>query len=428
MDEFSREFGFYQDPDSFILNLSSLNENNPKDIFIAENLGPGKFIFKDKSTVLNTYYSRSSVQAAYISTDFMIGSVNFRTGLRAEHFLQTIYLQELNNINSLFQRSTNLLLLPSIHSKLEVRNKTSIKCAYFRSVYRPSSREVVPFNYYSYNFASGYIGNPNLKTGHADNLDIRLECNSAEIHLAYKDKAIFTIALQNISIPAFREFWYRFKSDEAWKLSNGSIEINEMGSGDYDLEIKVLSSEGFLIEKKIAKIIVAPPFWFSWAGILIFLLVAIGLTAIVVKFYTARLERKNVELDAVIKEKTKDLEETNEALNELAVGLRETASDLEEANQEISDSIRYASRIQMAILPTKKIPLRQFQSFELWFQPKDVLSGDFYWFSSNEKYCYIAAADCTGHGTWRFDECHGRKFLKFNHFIRCFCFTRSYSN
>lgn len=69
-----------------------------------------------------------------------------------------------------------------------------------------------------------------------------------------------------------------------------------------------------------------------------------------------------------------------------------------EKNKEILDSINYAQRIQKAILPplievSKALP----QSFVL-FKPKDIVSGDFYWFAETENKILIAAADCTGHG------------------------------
>ena len=69
-----------------------------------------------------------------------------------------------------------------------------------------------------------------------------------------------------------------------------------------------------------------------------------------------------------------------------------------EQKQEITDSIQYAQRIQFAILPTKENIAKAFpQSFVL-FKPKDIVSGDFYWFQEVDNKKYIAACDCTGHG------------------------------
>lgn len=67
-------------------------------------------------------------------------------------------------------------------------------------------------------------------------------------------------------------------------------------------------------------------------------------------------------------------------------------------NKEITDSINYAKRIQQAKLPKKEeIYAALPQSFIL-FKPKDIVSGDFYFFHKNERNIFIASADCTGHG------------------------------
>ncbi len=71
---------------------------------------------------------------------------------------------------------------------------------------------------------------------------------------------------------------------------------------------------------------------------------------------------------------------------------------IEEKNKDITDSINYAKRIQQAKLPRKEeIYTALPQSFVL-FKPKDIVSGDFYFFAKKGSLIFIAAADCTGHG------------------------------
>jgi serine phosphatase RsbU (regulator of sigma subunit) len=66
--------------------------------------------------------------------------------------------------------------------------------------------------------------------------------------------------------------------------------------------------------------------------------------------------------------------------------------------KEITDSINYAQRIQHAIhAPIAEIKTHLPDSF-VYYKPKDIVSGDFYWFDCKDDICYIAAADCTGHG------------------------------
>lgn len=71
---------------------------------------------------------------------------------------------------------------------------------------------------------------------------------------------------------------------------------------------------------------------------------------------------------------------------------------LTEQHKSITDSIRYAKRIQESILQTHEEIEKIFPESFLLYKPKDIVSGDYYWFSENEKYKYVAAVDCTGHG------------------------------
>ncbi|MBI2967940.1 MAG: tetratricopeptide repeat protein, partial [Bacteroidetes bacterium] len=67
-------------------------------------------------------------------------------------------------------------------------------------------------------------------------------------------------------------------------------------------------------------------------------------------------------------------------------------------NKEITDSINYAVRIQQAKLPLKDTILKSLPQSFILFKPKDIVSGDFYFFAESAQYVFIAAADCTGHG------------------------------
>jgi serine phosphatase RsbU (regulator of sigma subunit) len=67
-------------------------------------------------------------------------------------------------------------------------------------------------------------------------------------------------------------------------------------------------------------------------------------------------------------------------------------------NKEISDSLDYAHKIQTAILPLTSDLARVFPSGLGIYMPKDIVSGDFYWFAELENYFFVAVGDCTGHG------------------------------
>jgi len=81
-----------------------------------------------------------------------------------------------------------------------------------------------------------------------------------------------------------------------------------------------------------------------------------------------------------------------------SVIIAEQKKVVDEKNKEMTDSINYASRIQRAMLPkVADIKSALPESF-LFYQPKDIVSGDFYWFQKIGDAVFIAAADCTGHG------------------------------
>ncbi len=93
------------------------------------------------------------------------------------------------------------------------------------------------------------------------------------------------------------------------------------------------------------------------------------------------------------------IEEKNLALGASLVELENQKEIIEKKNQDITSSINYAKRIQTAMLPDlAKVKKALPESF-IFFQPRDIVSGDFYWFSQvSEQKCVIAACDCTGHG------------------------------
>ena len=73
-------------------------------------------------------------------------------------------------------------------------------------------------------------------------------------------------------------------------------------------------------------------------------------------------------------------------------------SYLEQRASEMEESIRYAGNLQRSILPNERIFQNVFQDAFVLFQPKDIVSGDFYWIFQHHDDVYFAVGDCTGHG------------------------------
>jgi len=121
--------------------------------------------------------------------------------------------------------------------------------------------------------------------------------------------------------------------------------------------------------------------------------------------YIREVEAINLGLEAKVKERTVEIEAQRdeiEAQRDEIEAQRDIVTKqkdkLEEIHKAVTDSINYAKRIQQAKLPKKvEIYLSLPNSFIL-FKPKDIVSGDFYFFRKKNQNVFIAAVDCTGHG------------------------------
>lgn len=78
--------------------------------------------------------------------------------------------------------------------------------------------------------------------------------------------------------------------------------------------------------------------------------------------------------------------------------LKKSNAELQQKNEEITDSIEYAQRIQHSFLPEIDRLKNKFSDAFVLYQPKDILSGDFYWYHIEENKIFVFAIDCTGHG------------------------------
>ena len=73
-------------------------------------------------------------------------------------------------------------------------------------------------------------------------------------------------------------------------------------------------------------------------------------------------------------------------------------NEIENKNRDITDSINYARHLQDALLPSVESIRAQFPLSEVYYRPKDIVAGDFYWMEKSGNKIFVAAADCTGHG------------------------------
>ncbi len=114
-----------------------------------------------------------------------------------------------------------------------------------------------------------------------------------------------------------------------------------------------------------------------------------------------QLNQANEELNSTNEELNTTLEMVKQQKEEISFQKTEIEvqrDTLSKQNIQITDSINYANRIQQAALPSKKSIKKILPEHFIFFKPRDIVSGDFYWVNKIDDKIIVAVADCTGHG------------------------------
>ena len=159
-----------------------------------------------------------------------------------------------------------------------------------------------------------------------------------------------------------------------------------LSDGRYRFNLLSYDEEGITQDDPLSfDIIISKPFWRTWWFILIVISVTSGAMAVIVREREKAQKKINDYLEKELAERTR-----------LVLKQKD---EIELQNIEITDSINYAKRIQSSILPDVNKLKETFKDAFIVFHPRDIVSGDFYWFDkiSDEKFM-IVCADSTGHG------------------------------
>jgi serine phosphatase RsbU (regulator of sigma subunit) len=103
----------------------------------------------------------------------------------------------------------------------------------------------------------------------------------------------------------------------------------------------------------------------------------------------------------VVMSQTRSLIKTRKLLKDKQQALDQIEKqkiELEIRDKNITDSLIYAQRIQEALLPSEDYFRKHLKDSFIFFRPKDIVSGDFYWIGEKSEKVFVVAADCTGHG------------------------------
>lgn len=106
----------------------------------------------------------------------------------------------------------------------------------------------------------------------------------------------------------------------------------------------------------------------------------------------------NRELEHKVQERTREIAQKNEEIETQNESLVQKSNELEKSHKKTQDSVRYAQRLQSAIIGDASEAITNFKDGFVILLPKDIVSGDFYWSSRVGHLRILIAADCTGHG------------------------------
>lgn len=165
---------------------------------------------------------------------------------------------------------------------------------------------------------------------------------------------------------------------------NNEAVFTNLSHGNYVLKIKAINK--YKIESDIVSYAfeITPPFYKRWWFYSLSMMLTIVSIILFIRYRTQKLIKEKEILENKVTERTVELKEANQNLNV--------------AIEEIKDSINYAERIQSSILPNILNIKQQLKHSFILFKPRDIVSGDFYWYSYYDNKIFIACIDCTGHG------------------------------
>lgn len=174
--------------------------------------------------------------------------------------------------------------------------------------------------------------------------------------------------------------------DETWQpvTEQNYVAYSNLPAGDYKLKILGSNSDAVWNEQPTELYItVNPPLWQTGYAIAFYVVLLAFLLYSIIQF-NVRYYRKAYHDMRVKNVDSQKIEAQKEVLSRI--------------NRSLTDSINYAKRIQEAMLPSDDIIKQLVPESFVYFRPKDIVSGDFYYFFRRGNLLFVGAVDCTGHG------------------------------
>jgi len=187
-----------------------------------------------------------------------------------------------------------------------------------------------------------------------------------------------------------RRVKYRYMlagADKDWShiVKENSVTYPDLQPGKYTFLVRSCNSDGVWNKEPVVyTFLIRPPFWKTTSFYVLFVLVILAAAFVFIRVRERKLLAKNLLLERKVTERTEVISRQKE--------------ELEKKNLVITDSIEYAKDIQQSLLPASDEMSAHFKNYFILYQPKDIVSGDFYWVHADQDRILFAVADCTGHG------------------------------
>ncbi len=212
----------------------------------------------------------------------------------------------------------------------------------------------------------------------------------SEIVLPYKKNYSVRISFVGINFSNPEKVFYSTMMenfDADWsELSTGREVSYNLRDGRYRFNLISVNDDGLTdVDPLTFDIVIRKPFWRSWWFVLSAIFALTGIFIFIVRQREKAQKKIQVYLEQELEARTKVV--------------MKQKSEIELQNMEITDSINYARRIQSSILPDINRLRSYFNGAFITFYPRDIVSGDFYWFDEIDDGKFIlVCADSTGHG------------------------------
>lgn len=212
---------------------------------------------------------------------------------------------------------------------------------------------------------------------------------TAPIDLDYGAYRI-TFRYTGVSFRKHEQVRYRYileGHDLEWSelTTDNTIRYNRLDAGEYVFKVTAFNNDGVGGEQvEEVQLVIDSPFWAKWWFYAILIASAVVVVRSIIVRRESRMRENQNYLQRELDARTREVVEQKELL--------------EVKNKDITDSIVYAKNIQSAIIPSPEKVKRHFTDSFVFYKPRDIVSGDFYWVDRFGDHVILACADCTGHG------------------------------